>query len=99
MVQLVSGLVQRDPATARRGFEVPLRQQRGFFAGGGVQGGRVIGSSDKKGEFPASDPQKPEDFAATIYDALGLPPNISWHDPVQRPHFLYHGMPMTKLFA
>ena len=70
-----------------------------FFAGGGVQGGRVIGSSDKKGEFPASDPQKPEDFAATIYDALGLPPNIRWHDPLERPHFLYHGKPMAGLFA
>jgi hypothetical protein len=70
-----------------------------FFAGGGVQGGRVIGSSDKKGEFPASDPQKPEDFAATIYDALGLPPSIKWHDPLERPHFLYHGKPMSGLFS
>jgi hypothetical protein len=70
-----------------------------LFAGGGVQGGRVIGSSDKKGEFPDSDPQKPEDFAATIYDALGLPPSIMWHDPEERPHFLYHGKPMTKLFG
>ena len=70
-----------------------------FFAGGGVQGGRVLGSSDKNGEFPASDPQKPEDFAATIYDALGLPPHIQWHDPEQRPHFLYHGKPMAGLFS
>lgn len=70
-----------------------------FFAGGGVEGGRVIGSSDAKGEFPASDPQKPEDLAATIYDALGLPPSIRWHDPGQRPHFLYHGKPIAGLFS
>ncbi len=70
-----------------------------FFAGGGVEGGRVIGSSDQKGEFPARDPQKPEDLAATIYDALGLPPSIRWHDPEQRPHFLYHGKPMAGLFS
>ena len=44
-----------------------------FFAGGGVQGGRVIGSSDKIGGFPAANPQTPENMAATIYQALGLP--------------------------
>ncbi len=70
-----------------------------FLAGGGVQGGRVLGSSDAKGEYPATNPRKPEDFAATIYHALGLPPSIKWHDPEQRPHFLYHGQPMTELFG
>ena len=40
-----------------------------FFAGGGVQGGRVVGSSDKIGGFPADDPQTPENMAATIYQA------------------------------
>lgn len=70
-----------------------------FLAGGGVQGGRVLGSSDRKGEFPGSDPQRPEDFAATIYHALGLPEKITWYDQGERPHFLYHGAPMSPLFG
>ncbi|MFT5470970.1 MAG: hypothetical protein ACI8UO_006103 [Verrucomicrobiales bacterium] len=73
--------------------------QTAFFAGGGVQGGRVIGSSDKIGGYPASDPQKPEDLAATIYDALGLPNSMKWYDETDRPHFLYHGKPMAGLFS
>ena len=38
-----------------------------LFAGGGVRGGQVIGSSDRDGAYPASDPQTPENVAATIY--------------------------------
>lgn len=41
--------------------------QTAWFAGGGVRGGNVIGASDRSGAYPANDPQKPENFAATIY--------------------------------
>ena len=68
-----------------------------FFAGGGVRGGTVIGSSDKHGATPASDPQKPENMAATIYRALGLPRTIAWHDPLGQPHYVYHGDPIKGL--
>ena len=44
-----------------------------FFAGGGIRGGSVVGASDRQGGFPAADPHTPEDMAATIYSALGLP--------------------------
>jgi len=70
-----------------------------FFAGGGVRGGAVIGSSDKIGGYPASDPQTPENMAASIYDALGLPPSTMWHDEQGRPHTLYHGEPMRGLMG
>jgi hypothetical protein len=62
-----------------------------LLAGGGVRGGTVIGSSDKIGAYPNSDPQKPENLAATIYEALGLARSISWQDTTGRPHFLYNG--------
>ena len=62
-----------------------------FLAGGGVRGGRVIGSSDRNGAFPAAIPQRPENLAATIYQSLGLPPTVAWRDKVDRPHFIYHG--------
>ncbi len=68
-----------------------------FFAGGGVRGGTVIGSSDKNGGFPASDPQTPENMAATIYRALGLPSTAAWHDAQDRPHHIYQGEPIRGL--
>jgi hypothetical protein len=68
-----------------------------FFAGGGIQGGTVIGSSDKAGAFPASSPQKPENMAATIYHALGIPETAAWHDTVGRPYDVYHGKPIAGL--
>jgi hypothetical protein len=62
-----------------------------LLAGGGVPGGAVVGSSDKIGAYPATDPQKPENLAATIYQALGLPREITWEDMKGRPHYLYDG--------
>jgi hypothetical protein len=43
-----------------------------MMAGGGIQGGRVVGASDARAIEPASDPVRPEDLAATIYQALGI---------------------------
>jgi hypothetical protein len=68
-----------------------------FFAGGGVRGGSVVGSSDRIGGFPHTDPQTPENLAATIYQALGLPRTIAWKDPVGRPHQVYDGEPIAGL--
>ena len=68
-----------------------------FFAGGGVKGGTVIGASDAKGAYPAADPQKPENMAATIYHSLGLPATAAWHDELDRPHHIYHGEPIAGL--
>ena len=68
-----------------------------LFAGGGIKGGRVIGSSDKIGAYPAEDPQKPENFAATIYDALGIPRGALWHDLAKRPFPVYHADPIKGL--
>ena len=70
-----------------------------FPAGGGVRGGRVLGSSDKTGGYPATDPQTPENFAATIYTALGIPKTAAWHDAEARPHFVYHADPVVSQFA
>lgn len=69
-----------------------------FFAGGGVKGGAVIGSSDKIGAYPASLPQTPENFAATIYKALGIPDTASWRDDLDRPHLIYQASPIPGLF-
>ncbi len=88
----------------KNAYEKPGRDHWGavqtvFFAGGGVRGGSVIGSSDKLGGHPASSPQKPENMAATIYHALGIPPQAVWRDTVGRPHQIYAGDPIPGLLG
>ena len=83
-------------------YKLPGRDHWGaaqsiFLAGGGVQGGRVIGSTDAIGAYPTSDPQRPENLAATIYESLNLPREVTWQDEVGRPHIVYHGEPITGL--
>jgi uncharacterized protein (DUF1501 family) len=70
-----------------------------LFAGGGVKGGTVVGSSDRDGAYPASDPQSPENFAATIYHALGIPPEAIWHDVTGRPNQVYMAEPIRRLMG
>jgi len=84
-------------------YKLPGRDHWGavqtvFFAGGGVQGGRVVGSTDKIGAYPAADPQKPENMAATMFAALGLPDTTAWYDDLKRPHQIYDAGPIQGLF-
>jgi hypothetical protein len=68
-----------------------------FLAGGGVAGGRVVGASDRIGGYPSVEPQTPENLAATIYQALGIPRTAMWHDAQDRPHHVYYGEPISGL--
>ncbi|HIA61374.1 MAG TPA: DUF1501 domain-containing protein [Planctomycetaceae bacterium] len=45
-----------------------------LLAGGGVQGGQIIGASDRTGESPKDNPITPADLAASIYHVLGINP-------------------------
>lgn len=56
-----------------------------YFAGGGVQGGRVVGSSDPIGAVPADRPVQPGDIAATIFHSLGLDLQTHLPGPSGRP--------------
>jgi hypothetical protein len=87
---------------AAKAYKGPGRHHWGavqtvFFAGGGIKGGRVVGSSDRNGGHPRTEPQTPETMAATIYQSLGLAKTIAWHDALDRPHHLYHGEPIAGL--
>ena len=55
------------------------------FAGGGVQGGRVIGKSDDIGGYPAERPVNPGNVVATIYEALGVDIEHEIPGPAGRP--------------
>ncbi len=56
-----------------------------LLAGGGIQGGRVIGKSDPRAERPAEDPHGPEDLFATLFRQLGINPEEEFHTPEGRP--------------
>lgn len=103
---VVAGEFGRTPKISLlpRHYKLPGRDHWGgvqsvLLAGGGIRGGRVIGSSDKIAAYPASDPKTPEHMAATIYRALNIPYDAAWYDDEDRPHQIYHGDPINELFA
>ena len=55
------------------------------MAGGGVQGGRVIGASNERAERPATAPYGPADLMATIYHGMGIDPEREFLTPEGRP--------------
>ncbi|MEX0642272.1 MAG: DUF1501 domain-containing protein [Pirellulales bacterium] len=65
-----------------------------IFAGGGTRGGAVYGASDRHAAYPRSDAVTPEDVAATIYHALGIPLDTEIRDQLDRPHLVATGKPI-----
>jgi hypothetical protein len=57
-----------------------------LLGGGGVKGGQIIGSTDSRGERPATRPVEPANIHATIYRALGIDPSLQILDHSGRPH-------------
>jgi hypothetical protein len=71
-----------------------------LFAGGGMPPGAIFGASDKDGGHPARDAVSPQDIAATIYQALGIPPETEIRDPrIGRPYVLSTGTPIRALLG
>ena len=78
------------PLTAAKGRD-HYPQQFAVFAGAGITGGKVIGSTDATGQNTV-DPGwsrqrdiKPEDIEATIYSAMGINwTNVRYDDPLGR---------------
>lgn len=70
------------------------------FAGGGVQGGRIVGASDPTGAEPAEDPIGPADMAATIFSQLGIDPEKELVSPGGRPiEIVRHGAVIRDLLS
>lgn len=70
-----------------------------LLAGGGAKRGFVHGASDKSGAYPAGNPVRPEDLAATLYYALGIDPHTEVHTAAGRPIPIAEGKPVTEIFA
>jgi Protein of unknown function (DUF1501) len=69
-----------------------------ILAGCGIRGGAVYGKSDKTASTIESNPVRPEELAATIYHALGVPLNEPQNNSgILRP--LTTGKPIMELFG
>jgi hypothetical protein len=68
------------------------------LAGGGVKGGRVVGSSDWIGGYPKERPTHISDLAATVFHAMGADPRAVVRDIQGQPHTICDGDPVMELF-
>lgn len=70
------------------------------FAGAGVRGGQVIGQTDRDGGYVTSPMAYTiEDYAATIYEKLGIDRNDPLITPAGRPIYMAReGKPIPELF-
>src|SRR5262245_48362742 len=70
------------------------------LAGGGIQGGRVVGSCDAAGAEPAENSKTPQDVLATMYRHLGVDASMQYPDHSGRPHpVLPSGKPIVEFFS
>ena len=82
------------------GSEMCIRDSAMFclLAGGGMQGGQVIGASDEKGEGPRERVISPDDVAATFYHTLGIDHTKEYLTPTGRPVMIVrHGKLIPEL--
>lgn len=56
-----------------------------LMGGGGVQGGRIVGSTNRRGEVPQDRPLKPADIHHTIFHVLGVDPEHNFLNHAGRP--------------
>lgn len=69
-----------------------------LLAGGGTKRGFVYGASDAHGMYPARNPVRPEDLAATMYTLMGIDPNTEVYDRTNRP-LVIAGKPVLDVIA
>ena len=67
------------------------------LAGGGIQGGRVYGTSDRIGAYPNRDPVDPVDIHATLFHCMGLEPEQTIYDHQHRPYPISTGRVLSAL--
>ncbi len=70
-----------------------------LLGGAGITPGAVFGSSDKIGAYPATNPTRPDDIAATIFWALGIDPATEVIDTLGRPLPIASGRPIIEVFS
>ncbi|MBD3673531.1 MAG: DUF1501 domain-containing protein [Planctomycetaceae bacterium] len=87
----------RDPSPGRDHYP---RCMFMLLAGGGIQGGQVIGESDDKATGPLNDAITPDDAAASLYQSLGINYEKEYHTATGRPIMIVrNGTPIPQLFS
>ena len=70
-----------------------------LMAGGGIQGGREVGATDARAEYPKNRPIDPADVVKTVYHAMGVT-DLEATDMLGRPYnLLEEGKPLLELFG
>lgn len=70
------------------------------LAGGGIQGGQVVGASDSIGAFPVTRAVSPADIHATVFAAMGYDcRSITYRQVDNRPIPLSEGSPISELLG
>lgn len=83
---LMMGEFGRSPViNAQAGRDHWARVMSMVMAGGGMNHGQVIGSTDARGYDIASRPVLPADLAATVFHHLGIDLNTHWINRQGRP--------------
>ena len=97
----VTGEFGRTPKINQRvGRDHYPRAMFCLMAGGGMQGGQVIGASDAKGEGPKDRAISPDDVAASFMHSLGIDPTKEYHTPTGRPVMIVRdGTVIPELFS
>jgi hypothetical protein len=71
-----------------------------LFAGAGIRGGTVYGASDAHAAYVKEKPVSTGDICATIYQCLGIDPDMPIHDRGGRPMPVAHGgKPLREILA
>ncbi len=101
-VVYVTGEFGRTPKinTTRNGRDHYPRCMFMLMAGGGIQGGRVIGESNETAAEPLNDAIRPDDVAASFYHTLGIDHTKEYHTPSGRPVMIVReGEVLQSLFT
>ena len=100
---VVWGEFGRTPRiNAKGGRDHWAETQSIVLAGGGLQGGRVLGRTDKYGGRPIERPIHVQEVFATLYKTLGIDVNSAKTDDMQgRPRYLVdeNRQPISELFG
>ncbi|TWU21032.1 hypothetical protein Pla52o_40640 [Novipirellula galeiformis] len=71
----------------------------GMFAGAGVRGGQVVGQTDAQAAYPVTRSWSPADICSTVFNSLGVDPEVRINDLLDRPHHLLNGTVISPLYT
>ena len=98
---MVAGEFGRTPkVNGQGGRDHWARAMFALMAGGNVQGGQVIGETDRRAGEPDGRSYSPEDLAASFFENIGIDPQHEFQTNVGRPiNLIRDGRPIEQLFS